>query len=536
MLLVIYCNLQSTVSSHFFLIDIARMEELVPQLQSIEDVYADSAGSQDIALEHRTRWTGLLKFFNDNYGHKADFVARSPGRVNIIGEHIDYSLYNVLPMAVTVDALIAVRVVEDEKPFVKITDIHPDLFPSAKFEIPLNDDIEIDAKKQEWTNYFKAGLRGALQFLRKRGSFRPASMEIVVDGNVPPGGGLSSSAALVCASALAVMKANKHDVSKQDLLDLAIVSERAVGVFSGGMDQAASIFSQRNFLLYCRFFPAFRAEHVPVPKADPEVSFVMAQSFVTSEKAVTAPKHYNLRVVEVTLAAVVLAKICDVVLNPDDSSLGFSLRGFHEEYMRKQGRLSEPLEQQVDSMIETAGSKLRPHDDYTREDIAQVLGLSVETLEKEYMSKFPVQADVFRLRHRALHVFEEARRVLDFKAVLSSSESLPDEKLKYLGDLMNKTQTSCRDIYDCSCPEINDICQIAREAGAYGSRLTGAGWGGCTVHLVPQKKVAAVSEALKKEYYAKRFPDLSEQKLIEAIVVSKPSQGSSLISGAAMNV
>jgi galactokinase len=76
-----------------------------------------------------------------------------------------------------------------------------------------------------------------LKFLRKKkadGSLVPASMEILVDGNVPPGGGISSSAAFVCASALAVMKANDHNVSKQDLLDLAVVSERAVGVYSGG--------------------------------------------------------------------------------------------------------------------------------------------------------------------------------------------------------------------------------------------------------------------------------------------------------------
>jgi galactokinase len=100
--------------------------------------------------------------------------------------------------------------------------------------VPQDSDVEIDPTKHEWVNYFKAGLLGALKFLRKNSSFAPASMEVLVDGNVPPGGGISSSAAFVCSSALAVMKANNHDVSKQDLLDLAVVSERAVGVYSGG--------------------------------------------------------------------------------------------------------------------------------------------------------------------------------------------------------------------------------------------------------------------------------------------------------------
>jgi galactokinase len=184
------------------------MAELVPQLDSIEEVYAESPSSLNISPEHKTRWKGLISSFSKTYGHKPDFVARSPGRVNIIGEHIDYSLYDVLPMAVTVDALIAVKRSAKETPTVNIADIHPDRYPSSEFKIPLEGDIEIDPRKHEWTNYFKAGLRGALQFLRSKqsGSFTPASLEVIVDGNVPSGGGLSSSAALVCASALAVMR------------------------------------------------------------------------------------------------------------------------------------------------------------------------------------------------------------------------------------------------------------------------------------------------------------------------------------------
>lgn len=454
---------------------LAGMAGLVPRLDSIEEVYAESSNPQNIRPEHKTRWKGLISSFSKTYGHKPDFVARSPGRVNIIGEHVDYSLYDVLPMAVTVDALIAVKCSAQETPTVSIADIHPERYPSSEFKIPLHGDIEIDPRKHEWTNYFKAGLRGALQFLRSKetGSFTPASLEVIVDGNVPSGGGLSSSAALVCASALAVMKANGHDVSKQDLLDLTMVSERAVGVFSGGMDQAASIFSERGYLLYCRFYPSFHAEHIPVPPSEPEIAFLVAQSFVTSDKAVTAPKHYNLRVVEVTLAALVIAKMHDVVLNPDESSLGFSLRSFQEEYMRKIGGLETPLEQQVDAMIEIVESKLTVENGYTREDISQILGISVETLEREYMSKFPVQADTFQLRQRALHVFQEARRVLEFKAILSHTDKLTNNVLHQLGKLMNETQASCRDVYDCSCPEINEICRIARHAGTYGSRLTG---------------------------------------------------------------
>ena len=518
------------------------MDELVPQVDSIEAIYAEPSSLGGLDIAHQKRWSNLLLQFAKTYGHKPDYVARSPGRVNIIGEHIDYSLYNVLPTALTVDCLIAVKVVPTtgNRATVKISDIKPSKYESQHFDVPADEDVEIDASKHEWTNYFKSGLRGAVRFLRKQDrSFSPASMAVLVDGNVPAGGGLSSSAALVCASALAVMKANDHAVSKRDLLDLAIVSERAVGVYSGGMDQAASVFSKQGFLLYCRFFPDFQAEHVPFPPADPEITFLVAQSFVTSDKHVTAPKCYNLRVVECTLAAVVLAKKHDVVLNPDESSLSFSLRNFQEEAMRKEGRLSEPLQIQVKAVAKIADKTLDKEQGYTREDISKILGISVKTLEETYMSKFPVEAERFLLRQRALHVYEEAQRVLDFRASLTSTsesgEGLDEEKLRYLGQLMNATQISCQTLYDCSCPEIDEMCGIARRAGAYGSRLTGAGWGGSTVHMVPQNKVEQVIEALKKGYYVKRFPDIAEERLKEAIVISKPGQGSSLITGTALD-
>jgi galactokinase len=514
------------------------MADLVPWVESLDDVYSMKEGDQ-VPKEYRQRFHSLISKFEKAYAQKPDFVSRSPGRVNIIGEHVDYSLYNVLPTAVINDVIIAVQIIKDtaDEPELIIANVNPSKYPTKKTSIPKSGKVTVNPKNHEWSNYFLAGIKGALEFLqRQKGTdFVPRGMKVLIDGNVPAGGGLSSSAAFVCASALAVMAANGHRVSKQHLLDECIVSERSVGVYSGGMDQAASIFSSRGFLLYCQFWPEFEAEHVPVPQSDPELTFLVAQSFVTSDKAVTAPKHYNLRVVEVTLAAVVLAKLHEISLNPDHSSLQFSLRNFQEELMKKLGKLDDSAEAQVDSTIDIIKSKLEK-ESYTREDISDILGISVNSLEKEYMSKFPVQAEGFKLRQRALHVLEEARRVLKFREILSSSDRLDNEKLLQLGELMNQTQVSCRDVYECSCPEIDDICTIAIQAGAYGSRLTGAGWGGCTVHLVPQRSVDSVVEALKKEYYYKKFHDMSDETLKEAIVISKPGQGSSVIRGKALQV
>lgn len=139
-------------------------------------------------------------------------------------------------MAVTVDVLLAVRIRKDDHK-IRIANVKPEKFPTREFEIPQNEDIEIDSKVHEWSNYFKAGLRGASELLKKKksGGFNSVGMDVLIDGSVPAGGGLSSSAAFVCASALAVMRANGESaVDKTELTELAIVSERAVGVNSGG--------------------------------------------------------------------------------------------------------------------------------------------------------------------------------------------------------------------------------------------------------------------------------------------------------------
>ena len=136
-------------------------------------------------------------------------------------------------MAITADVLLAVSVRNDDR--IKITNVL-EKFPARGISIHGEEDVEIDAKAHDWSNYFKSGLRGARTVLKqKTGRSNVVGMDILVDGTVPAGGGLSSSAAFVCASALAVLRANGlTDVDKKELVEVAITSERAVGVNSGG--------------------------------------------------------------------------------------------------------------------------------------------------------------------------------------------------------------------------------------------------------------------------------------------------------------
>jgi galactokinase len=306
------------------------------------------------------------------------------------------------------------------------------------------------------------------------------------------------------------------------------------------MDQSASVFSERGSALFVSFTPTLKARPVHFPKTNPELTFLIAQSFVTSDKFVTGPIHYNLRVVECSLAAAYL----NAVLNPpgtqlpsDAAPLGISLHGFQETYFALQehntgAASSKSVSDQLAELIDLTSKTLTKPEGYTREEIAAVLNLTVDELNAKFTSRFPVRAERFKLRQRALHVYSEAQRVLQFLALLETNPTTnadSGDTTAYntrLGNLLNETQSSCRDVYECSCAEIDELCAIARKAGAYGSRLTGAGWGGCSVHLVPADKVAAVREAWEREYYSKL--QLTEEQKEAAVVVSRPGSGSAV--------
>lgn len=500
------------------------MDESVPVVGEFSRLYPpEGIGEQE------ERWSRFIDLFKEKYQNKSPvFVARSPGRVNLIGEHIDYSLYEVLPMAIAADVLVGVSYPPHDDHIISIANVNSHKYKPHSLAIPSDGSMEIDASTHEWTNYFKAGLNGAISLLRQQNkNFSPRSMQVLVDGTVPAGGGLSSSAAFVCASALAVLWANGlEDVSKKKLVELAIVSERSVGVNSGGMDQAASVFSIKGDALSVSFFPQLHAEPIAFPKLDPPITFMIAQSFVAADKHVTAPECYNLRVVECTLAAEVMASALGLKVADDASPLNHSLRAVQTAYFNSSCEAAPPIEQ-LKKMLSLVSDVLPKKDGYTLHEIASLLSITPSALSERMNAKFPIRTSRFLLAQRATHVFSEALRVLEFRSLLQSQPPIPGSDLvTRLGALMNESQSSCRDVYECSCSELDQLCKIATRAGAHGSRLTGAGWGGCSVHLVPKGSVDEVRDAWKNDFYKILDPAISDERLREAVVVSEPGQGS----------
>ncbi|KAJ1719133.1 galactokinase, partial [Coemansia biformis] len=158
---------------------------VVPSCDVLSSIYTSDL------LKHGVRFQALTEAFVAAFGCKPDFIARAPGRVNIIGEHIDYCGFPVFPMAIVPDFLIAVRATGD----CHIQLVNRDArYPACSFDCSPGSTVTIDSTTHNWANYFKCGYKGAIDAL---GTTNPSGMRCMVDGSVPSSAGLSGSSALV---------------------------------------------------------------------------------------------------------------------------------------------------------------------------------------------------------------------------------------------------------------------------------------------------------------------------------------------------
>lgn len=144
------------------------------------------------------------------------------------------------------------------------------------------------------------------------------------------------------------------------------------------------------------------------------------------------------------------------------------------------------------------------------------------------LASLPADGPALHLAKRARHVATEAERVGAFAAACRGVEGGAGAQLARLGELMNESHASCRDDYDCSSPGLDELTEAARAAGALGSRLTGAGWGGCTVSLVEAGKVDAFLAALAAGFYAKRGLGGDKEALAAMLFASVPGSGAAI--------
>eukprot|EP00001_Collodictyon_triciliatum_P004636 00899_3 len=168
----------------------AQRDQLPPPIvNSLDQIYVDVDSASK-------RYEKIAEAFQKLHNASPDFFVRAPGRVNLIGEHVDYSGYPVLPMALERDIVIAVKVDADSSKL-HIASLEPERFPAKEYDG--SPDIFIDSSRAEWTNYVLCGYKGTLLTAEHKS---PVGMKLMIHGTVPARSGLSSSSALVCASAL----------------------------------------------------------------------------------------------------------------------------------------------------------------------------------------------------------------------------------------------------------------------------------------------------------------------------------------------
>ncbi len=212
-------------------------------------------------------------------GHP-QLVVRAPGRVNLIGEHIDYNGLSVLPMAIPRVVSLAVRFRTDG--LVRLRNADP-RFKDRSFQ------LAPDARPYaagDWGDYPKAAARALADEYGTRIGFDAA-----VTSDLPPASGLSSSSALVIATGLAVAAVNGIEVPTAATAALMARAERFVGTQGGGMDQAISLGAVAGNACRVDFDP-LSLTHVPMPR---DWRVVVASSLVPAEKSGAAREAYNQR-------------------------------------------------------------------------------------------------------------------------------------------------------------------------------------------------------------------------------------------------
>ena len=344
----------------------------------------------------------LAKFaeiFGDTEGAKVYFA---PGRVNLIGEHTDYNGGHVFPCALTIGTYGVARKREDKKL----------RFYSMNFENlgVIESSIEnLKAEKEAgWTNYPK----GVMWAFGEKGYEIPCGMDFLLNGNIPNGSGLSSSASVEVLTGFILKDFFGFDVTNQDLALIGQFSENNFnGVNCGIMDQFAIAMGKKNHAIF-------------LDTAD--LSFEYAPIRLENAKIVIACSN------------------------------------------KKRG-LGDSKYNERRSECETA-----------LEEIKQVVGINTlgDLTEEQFETYKAAIKDEVRQR-RAKHAVYENQRTI--KAV----EALKADDVEQFGKLMNASHVSLRDDYEVTGIELDTLVEEAWKVdGVIGSRMTGAGFGGCTVSIV----------------------------------------------------
>lgn len=363
----------------------------------------------------------ILEKFTEVYGDKPGARAFfAPGRVNLIGEHTDYNGGHVFPCALTIGTYAVARKREDRKlRFFSMNFEHLGVIESSL------DDLK-PRREAGWTNYPK----GVMWAFGERGYEIPCGLDILLNGNIPNGSGLSSSASVEIVTGYILSELFGLKVSNQDLALIGQFSENNFnGVNCGIMDQFAIAMGKKDHAIFLDTAD-LSYEYAPIRLKDAKI--VISCS---NKKRGLGNSKYNERRGE-----------CETALSEIQTGMG----------IRTLGDLTE-------EQFETVKMAIKDED----------------------------------CRKRAKHAVYENQRTI--KAV----EALKKKNIELFGKLMNESHISLRDDYEVTGEELDTLVEEAWKVdGVIGSRMTGAGFGGCTVSIVKDEAVDTFIESVGKAYEA----------------------------------
>lgn len=346
----------------------------------------------------------FAEIFGDTEGAQVYFA---PGRVNMIGEHTDYNGGRVFPCALTIGTYGVARKRQDRKL----------RFYSMNFEKLGVLESSLDALKPDpqadWTNYPK----GVIWAFGEKGMVVPAGMDILLNGNIPNGSGLSSSASVEVLTGFILRDLFGFDVTNQDLALIGQYSENQFnGVNCGIMDQFAIAMGKEGHAIFLDTAD-LSYEYAPIRLENAKI--VIACS---NKKRGLGDSKYNERRSECETALAELQKVCRI------NSLG----------------------------------------ELTEEEFEKYKG----SIESEVR------------RRRAKHAVYENQRTIQ------AVQALKNNDVAAFGQLMNASHVSLRDDYEVTGAELDTLVEEAwKVEGVIGARMTGAGFGGCTVSIVKEEAI-----------------------------------------------
>jgi len=376
--------------------------------------------------------------FKEIFGNPSEFVTSAPGRVNLIGEHTDYNDGYVFPVAIDKYLNIAARKRPDEQVRLHALDVND------FYEFCLDTPPSLQQDAPAWSHY----LIGVASLLQTSGK-KVSGIDAVITGDVPIGAGLSSSAALSVSTALTFLTASSASRTSDSAPQLGIdnkelatlcqqVEHEFIGVKCGIMDQTISLLGRENQALFLDC-RSLEHEHIPLNLATHYIAICN-----TKVKRELAASEYNKRRAECEKGVAILQQWLPGIRSLRDITL---------------------------------------------------------TDFKKYEEELPTLT-----QKRCRYVIEENTRVLDAVAVLKTrhlqTAEETDESLIQFGRLMNASHNGLRDDYEVSCSELDLLTDIARNiTGVIGSRMTGAGFGGCTVNIVHRDVLETFQTLVTTEYH-----------------------------------